>query len=153
MNTYVNCCALVLLFSSGITTSIASEPQRDANVDLIKIATRYVDNYSKSQHKAGDVDGIFIEDVVIPSVVSAANGYQGNIPSAARIDLYRFLIAGEAMASEELATLAGNIYRKSPKLFCSDVRKLNKSDRLFLIRQASDGLALSGTNLSKANCT
>lgn len=145
-------CISFLLLTLGTTASVAGEPQRDVSVDLIRIATRYVDNYSKRQHKAGDVDGTFIEDVVISSVVSTTNSYRGNLPSTVRLELYRFLISGKSMASEELATLAGYIYRISPEQFCSDVSKLSKVDRLFLIQQASDSLVLNGISHSKLSC-
>lgn len=142
----------VLLFAVGAAGLRADEAKRDARSDLIKIATRYLDSYSKLQHKAGDADGVFIEDVVIPSVASAIDEYKGKIPSAVRVDLYQFLVAGKSMESEELATLSGTVYQASPGQFCSDMSKQSKPDRRFLIQQASDGLALVGLKSGNVSC-
>lgn len=141
-----------LLFAVGAAELRAGEVHRDARSDLIKVATRYLDSYSKLQHKAGDADGVFIEDVVIPSVVSAIDEYKGKIPSAVRVDVYRFLVAGKSMASEELAILTGTVYRASPEQFCSDMSKQSKPNRQFLVQQASDGLALDGLKTGKVSC-
>jgi hypothetical protein len=111
-----------------------------------------VENYSRAQHNAGDEDGVFVEGVVIPSVVNVADGYKGKIPSIVRNELYRFLIAGKSMASEELSLLAAKLYLASPKQFCHDVSTFNKRDRRLLIRHANDGLALSGVKVGKARC-
>jgi hypothetical protein len=108
--------------------------------------------YSRAQHKAGDEDGVFVEGVVIPSVVSVADSYKVKIPPIVRNELYRFLIAGKSMASEELSTLAAKLYLTSPKQFCHDVSTLNKRDRRLLIRHANDGLALSGMKVRKVRC-
>jgi len=95
---------------------------------------------------------MFIEDVVIPSVIGATESYEGKIPAVARGELYRFLIASKSMASEELSSLAAKIYLASPKQFCRDVSRLDKSDRHLLIQQARDGVALSGMKSGKVEC-
>lgn len=136
-----------------LATSTASGAGRDIGVDLLKIATRFVENYSTVQHKAGDANGMFIEDVVIPGVVRVIESYKGKIPAAARNELYRFLIASKSMASEELSAIAAEVYLASPKQFCRDISKLSKINSRLLIRQASDGVALSGLESGKVKCS
>jgi hypothetical protein len=141
-----------LIVVGVVATFAASGTNRDTGIDLLKIATRLVENYSATQHKAGDADGVFVEDVVVPSVVNVADSYKGEIPPAVRKELYRFLIAGKSMASEELSTLAAKLYLKSPKQFCRDVSRLGKLDRRLLVKQASDGLELNGAKTGKTKC-
>lgn len=141
-------CAMLMVggFSASATTA-----KKDSCADLVKIATRFVENYSKVGHEAGDADGIFIENVVIPSVANVVDSYRGSVPVAVQNELYRFLMAGKSMASEELVVIAEKLYLSSPEQFCRDVFKLSKPDRDLLIRQANDGLAMS-RSISKVEC-
>ena len=129
--------------------SAAGHPRRNADADLVNIATRFVAKYTTVQHQAGDQDGIFIEDVVIPSVVDVASRYGRHIPSAMRQGLHQFLVAGDSLSSEELAGLARHIYENSPAQFCRDISGLSAEDKKILLRQVGAGFGLTDSRPAK----
>lgn len=95
---------------------------------------------------------MFIEDVVIPGVAHAFDACKGKAPASVRQDVHRFLLAGKAMASEDLASLASAVYLASPAQLCRDMSSMKAADRGFLIERFQAGLRLSGKGSIKVRC-
>jgi hypothetical protein len=148
-------CMVVLVlavFAAGGFALPVEATGRDTNVDLIKVSTRFLENYAKAQHRAGDQDAVFIEDVVIPGVFSVTENYKGSIPATARKELFRFLVAGDSTASEDLRAIAAKLYLASPKQYCVGIKSLGAGDRRVLIQQAKDGVALERAGTANVSC-
>lgn len=138
---------LVLILFSGI--GIAAE--RDSKVDVVTISTRFVAMYANISHKAGDPDGQFIEDVVIPAVYDVATSGT-RLTNAQYQAVLDFIVTSDSLASEEISDIAANLYLSQETKLCTSVAKLSHSKRVIILDRIKSGLAATGKSVPRAVC-
>lgn len=126
--------------------------KRDHQVDLINISTRFVTTYTNASHKAGNLDGEFIEDVVIPAVndvVTSSGERLSNAQLKAAID---FIVASDSLASEEVSEIAAMLYKAKKTTLCTSLAKLPQSKRAAVLNRIKSGVAATGKPVPRAIC-
>lgn len=125
---------------------------RDHQADLINISTRFVTAYTSTPHKAGNLDGEFIEDVVIPAVndvVTSGGERLSNAQLSATID---FIVASDSLASEEVSEIAATLYKSQRVKLCASITKLAQPKRTIILDRVKSGLAATGRSTSHVIC-
>lgn len=138
--------ALILLAAPCVASD------RDHRADLVAISTRFITTYTRTPHKAGDQDGEFVEDVVIPAVndVVASGGERlSNAQLNATID---FIVAADSLASEEVSEIALTLYKSQKVKLCTSVAKLAPLKRTVVLDRIKSGMAATGKPVPSAIC-
>lgn len=138
--------ALTLFAGSG------AAGERDAKADLIEIGARFVEVHSRSEHKAGDADAQFIEDVITPSVRDVVEAGGSQITDAQRDAAIRFLWASRASASEAISEIAAELYGAERTKLCAAVAKVSPAARRVVLERIKSGLALTGRPVPRPVC-
>lgn len=126
--------------------------ERDPKVDLITIGARFVQSYSRTEHKAGDADGQFIEDVIIPSVADVVGKGGASLTRDQRNAVIDFLLASESSASEAISDIAVALYLPQKAKLCTSVAKLSRSQRAIVLDRIKSGLMASGKPVPRTVC-
>lgn len=106
------------------------------------MATRYVSSYTKVAHKAGDRDGEFIEDFVIPAVRREVDsGTLSKEEVEAAVD---FILVSDSFSNEEVSEISWIVYANNKSLFCEKIASLAAADRRIVSRRVKSGMAESG---------
>jgi hypothetical protein len=125
---------------------------RDHRADLVTISARFIATYTSTPHKAGDQDGEFIEDMVIPAVndvVASGGGQLSNAQLNATID---FIVASDSLASEEVSEIALALYKSQKVKLCTSVAKLAPLKRKVVLDRIKNGMAATGKLVPSAIC-
>ena len=131
---WLRLCILVAGFAAANAGNAQPpDPKRNLSVDLVRIATRYIEGYSSAVHQIPDSDGEFVENTIIPSVVGVAENAGDQMNSGLRIEIMRFLLASRGMASEPLADLGADLFESNPTAFCGDLSKLQAHEKSSLL--------------------
>ncbi len=123
---------------------------RDGKTDLFIIATKYVSSYVQDRHKAGDKDGEFIEDFVIPAIrheVGSGDLSKGQV--GAIID---FILVSDSFSSEEVSEISWIVYAKNKRFFCERINSLPFADKMIVGRRVKSGMAEYGAVNSSNVC-
>ncbi len=143
----------------GLTISVATMSLeagvargRDYKADLITISTRFVLVNARTAHKAGDADEQFIEDVITPSIADVVEKGGVSLTNAQRDAVLGFLVASENSASEEVSSIAANLYTANKIMFCSSLAKLSQSKRAVILERVNSGFASTGKPVPRKIC-
>lgn len=137
--------ALILFYGSGLAA------ERDSKADVVAIGARLVAMYARTPHKAGDPDGQFIEDVVIPAVHDVvASG--APLTSDQHREVLNFIVASDSLASEEISDIAAGLYLSQKVGLCAAVANLSQSTRTIVVDRIKSGLAATGKPVPRVVC-
>lgn len=138
--------ALTLLAGSGAAA------ERDYKTDLIMVSARYVATYTRTEHQAGDRDGQFIEDVVIPAVNNVVISSGDRMTNAQFQAVLDFIVVSDSLASEEISEIAARLYLSRKTQLCASVAKLSSSRQTAVLDRVKSGLSAAGKPVSRAIC-
>ena len=142
----------ILLITLALLAAPCAAGVRDPKADLVIVSTRFVITYTNTPHKAGDADGQFIEDVVIPAVndvVTSKDGRLSNSQLKASID---FVIASEPLASEDISAIAATVYKSQKTQTCILLDNLPASKRAAVLYRIKSGIAAAGKSVPRVIC-
>jgi hypothetical protein len=148
----MNIASLIVLLMCSLVMAFSNAVARDHNADLITIGTRFVTVHASTEHKAGDADEQFIEDVIIPAIADTIKTRRASLTNAQRDAVLGFLLASAHSASEEVSSIAINLYKANKTMFCRSVAKRSQLEQSVLIAQVNSGLASLGKPVSKKIC-
>lgn len=134
--------ALFLIAWASSFLSSADASARDGKTDLLIIATRYVSSYTKVAHKAGDRDGEFIEDFLIPAIRREVGG--GALSKGQVEAVVDFILVSDSFSNEEVSEISWIVYANNKSFFCEKVGSLASADRQIVNRRVKSGMAESG---------
>ena len=144
----VRCGLIALILFAG--SSVAAE--RDSKADVVMVSARFVEMYARTPHKAGDPDGQFIEDVVVPAVSDVVTGGGTRLTDAQYQAVLDFIVASDSLASEEISNIAVNLYVPQKIRLCASVAKLRQSKRTVVLDRIKSGLAATGKPVPRTVC-
>ncbi|WP_313455341.1 hypothetical protein [Stenotrophomonas sp.] len=145
----IQCGLTVLALLPG--ASLAGD--RDAKTDLIAVSSRMVKMYvSSTPHNAGDTDGQFIEDEVIPAVHEVVVRGGAQLTKAQYLAALDFIIASKPLASEGVSDIAAALYLPQKARLCSSIAAFSQSRRKIVLDQVRSGLAAAGRPLPRVIC-
>lgn len=134
--------ALFLIAWTSSFLSPADASARDGKTDLLIIATRYVSSYTKVAHKAGDRDGEFIEDFLIPAIRREVDG--GALSKRQVEAVVDFILVSDSFSNEEVSEISWIVYANNKSFFCEKVGSLASADRQIVNRRVKSGMAEAG---------
>lgn len=144
---------IICIFLFAILACDCEAGARDHKTDLVMISSHVVSAYVQAHHKAGDADGEFIEDVVIPAVGRIVRDETVHSSPDYYQSLLTFFVVSQPMASEEIGAISSYAYRSHKREFCDALNKISQAQRALVLTQVQSGLASTGEPVPPKICS
>lgn len=142
----------LLMMALALMAAPCVASDRDHRADLVDISTRFIATYASTPHKAGDPNGQFIEDIVIPAVNDVVTSGGERLSNAQLNAAIEFIVASDSLASEEVSEIAATLYKSQRVKLCTSIAKLAQSKRTVVLNRIKSGISATGKSAPRAIC-